>query len=154
LAEPHDEQELRDRLEELRSDLRVALPGVQVLFGFLLTLPFSSRFAALNGGVQRSAYLIAFLASMASTIFYVGPSALHRVFHELDDPGGLRRLARVSAQLAVIGTVFLAISMAAVVFLVIDVFYHRGLASLVAAVSVALIIWFWFGLPLIWLRRD
>jgi Family of unknown function (DUF6328) len=154
VAEPHGEEELRERLKELREDLRVALPGVQVLFAFLLTLPFSARFAVLNAGAERVSYLVAFLASMLSAIFLVTPSALHRVFHELDDPGGLRRLARVSAQTSVIGTVMLAVSMAAVAFMVMDVFYGRPAASVTAAIAVGLTAWFWFGLPLVWRQQG
>jgi Family of unknown function (DUF6328) len=153
VAEPRNEGELRERLTELVEDLRVVIPGVQVLFGFLLTLPFSARFAVLNAGAERLSYLIAFLASALATIFLVAPSALHRIFHELDDPGGLRRLARVSARLAVVGTVLLALSMAAVVFMVMDVFYRRTFASIATAISVALMAWFWFGMPLLWRER-
>jgi VIT1/CCC1 family predicted Fe2+/Mn2+ transporter len=137
----------RRRLEELNNDLRVALPGVQVLFGFLLTLPFSSRFSVLNAGAERVSYLVAFIAAAISSVFLIAPSALHRFYHELDDPGGLVPLFRVSAQLAVAGMLCLAISMGAVVFLVIDVFYRRSAAALVTALIAALIAWFWFGYP-------
>ena len=154
MAEPNDEEELRERLKELREDLRVALPGVQVLFAFLLTLPFSARFGVLNAPAERFSYLLAFLASLLSTIFLVTPSALHRVFHELDDPGGLHRLARVSAQVSVVGAILLSVSMAAVGFMVMDVFYGRPLASVTAAIAIGLTAWFWFGLPLAWRHRS
>jgi Family of unknown function (DUF6328) len=142
---------LRRRLEEVTEDLRVALPGVQVLLGFLLTLPFSARFAVLTNGAERVAYFVAFIAAAVSSILMIAPSALHRLYHELHDPGGLRTLMSISAQLAVSGMVFLAITMGAVVFLVTDVFYHRPAAAVATAIVVGLMSWLWFGLPI--LRR-
>jgi hypothetical protein len=148
MAELSAQERARQRLEELNSDLRVALPGVQVLFGFLLTLPFSARAAALNAGAEQIAYLVAFIAAGISSVLLIAPSALHRLYHELDDPGGLGALFVVSSQLALAGVICLAVSMAASVFLVIDVFYHRIAASLVTAIIAALIVLFWFGFPL------
>jgi hypothetical protein len=151
MVDAGEQEKARQRLGELNSDLRVALPGVQVLFGFLLTLPFSARFAVLNAGAERVSYLVAFIAAAISSVLLIAPSALHRFYHELDDPGGLQPLFLISAQLALAGMIFLAISMGAVVFLVIDVFYHRQAAAGVTAFIAALIVWFWFGFPL--LRR-
>jgi hypothetical protein len=148
-TDPHENERFRQRLEELNNDLRVALPGVQVLFGFLLTLPFSARFAVLQVGGERIAYLAAFMTAATSSIFLIAPSALHRLYHELRDPGGLQMLFRISARLAVIGMLLLAASMAAVVFLVIDVFYHRLAASITTAVIIGLMGWFWFGYPFV-----
>jgi VIT1/CCC1 family predicted Fe2+/Mn2+ transporter len=147
-VDPSSPSGARRRLEELNNDLRVALPGVQVLFGFLLTLPFSARFTELNAGAERVAYLVAFISAAISSVFLIAPSALHRFYHELDDPGGLVSLFRISAQLAVAGTLCLAISMGAVVFLVVDVFYHRAAAALVTSLIAVLIAWFWFGYPI------
>ncbi|HTE83562.1 MAG TPA: DUF6328 family protein, partial [Dehalococcoidia bacterium] len=118
-------------------------------FGFLLTLPFSARFAVLNDGFERGAYLSAFISAAASSIFLIAPSVLHRLYHELHDPGGLQSLFRVSARLAVTGTILLAVSMAAVVFMVMDVFYRRSTAAITAAAIAALIIWVWFSYPIV-----
>lgn len=149
---PPTDEALRQHLRELNDDLRLALPGVQVLFAFLLTLPFTSRATLLeNDIVERLAYLIAFLLAAASSIFMIAPSALHRVYHELSNPGGLETLFRVSARLAVVGTILLALSMSAAVFMVLDVFFSRSTAAVTAAPIVALVSWFWFGYPL--LRR-
>jgi hypothetical protein len=139
----------RRRLTELNDDLRVALPGVQVLFGFLLTLPFSARFGVLTAGAERVSYMVAFIAAATSSIFLIAPSVLHRAYHELRDPGGLHSLVRISARLALIGMLFLAVSMAAVVFMVMDVFYHRIVASIMTALIAGLIACFWFAYPLV-----
>ncbi|HSD77775.1 MAG TPA: DUF6328 family protein, partial [Solirubrobacteraceae bacterium] len=74
-----DEQEQRNRqLLELLNELRVAMPGVQVLFGFLLTVPFQQRFAE-TGSAQRTVYVVTLCAAAVATAFLIGPSALHRV---------------------------------------------------------------------------
>lgn len=135
-------------------ELRIVLPGVQVLFAFLLTLPFMDRFSAVISNTDKTTYFIAFLAAAVASIFLTAPSVLHRLYHRLDDPGGLDALLRVSNQLAIVGTVFLALSTAAVVFLITDVLYKDIAGSVVTAGTVALIVWLWFGLPLVrYLRR-
>jgi Family of unknown function (DUF6328) len=74
------DRELRELLEEIR----VALPGVELLLGFLLILPFSAHFGALVPE-QRAIYLGCLLATAASTALFVAPTAQHRLgFRTLD----------------------------------------------------------------------
>ena len=80
-----DEQEKRDRqMIELLNELRVALPGVQILFAFLLTVPFSLRFDKLTP-FQRDDYYVTLMATALSTACLIAPSAAHRLrFHKHD----------------------------------------------------------------------
>jgi hypothetical protein len=149
VSSTHSDDVTRERLGELANDLRVALPGAQVLFAFLLTLPFTTRFDVVAAGLEKGVYFVAFISSVLASVFLIAPSALHRVFHELRDPGGLALLLRTAGYLAVAGSFFLAISMGAVVFLITDALYTRTAASLVAAAVLALVAFLWFALPLL-----
>jgi hypothetical protein len=142
----------RSELTELMQELRIAIPGVQVLFAFLLTLPFTGRFSSGLTTAQKSTYFVAFAAAAIASILLIAPSALHRLYHELNDPGGLASLLELSNRLAIAGTVFLAIAMAAVVFLVTDIVYQQAIAAAATAVLVGLVGWFWFALPFV--RRS
>ena len=73
-----DREELRDRYEMLLQELRVVLPGVQVLMAFLLTAPFAQRFADLDD-LGRQAYLVALISALGSTICLLSPTVFHRV---------------------------------------------------------------------------
>jgi hypothetical protein len=139
----------RERLGELVDDLRVALPGAQVLFAFLLTLPFSNRFALITVGVEKSVYFVAFIASVIAAVLLIAPSALHRVYHELRDPGGLRSLLQIAGYLAVAGSFCLAVSMGAVVFLITDALYSQVPAAVAAGAVLALTAFLWFALPVV-----
>src|SRR5262245_66691780 len=94
-------QQLNRELIELLNELRVALAGVTVLFAFLLTLPFSSRFAQLNG-LQQNTLIFAFFAAAAAVVTLVMPTAFHRIRWRHGDK---EALLRMSNRLAVIGMV-------------------------------------------------
>lgn len=128
-------------------ELRVALPGAEVLFAFLLTLPFTARFGAL-ATAERSAYFIAFMAAAAACILLIAPSSLRQFFPEAED----RSLLRVGAHLAIAGLAALAICLTAVVFLVGHVLYGRVLALSITAVAAGAVLVLWYGVPL-WRRR-
>ncbi len=128
-------------------ELRVALPGAEVLFAFLLTLPFTARFGAL-AAAERSAYFIAFMAAAAACILLIAPSSLRQFFPEAED----RSLLRVGACLAIAGLAALAICLTAVVFLVGHVLYGRVLALTITAVAGGAVLVLWYGVPL-WRRR-
>ncbi|MGI8795726.1 MAG: DUF6328 family protein [Acidimicrobiia bacterium] len=139
-----DETRLDRELNELLQELRVTLPGVQVLFAFLLTVPFSQRFGQLTS-TQRTAYFVAFLAAAAAAALLLAPAAYHRIQWRQHDK---ERLLRTSTALAIVGLGFLTVAMAAVTFVVTDVLYKTAWAAAVGAgVSVVLAI-FWFVLPL------
>src|SRR5688572_18998651 len=95
-----DEAEKLDReLIELMNELRVVLPGVQVLFAFLLTVPFSQRFAEIAGR-QRGVFFAAFLATTAASVVLMAPSAYHRVRWRQHDKA---QLLKTSNRMALVG---------------------------------------------------
>jgi Family of unknown function (DUF6328) len=137
-------KERRDReLIELLNELRVALPGVQVLFAFLLTVPFSQRFSVVTES-QKLVYFTAVLCAAAATALLIAPTAYHRVqFRE----GDKEQLLKVSNRLALGGLFFLAVSIGCVVFFITDVLFS-GVIVVVASVGNALLFaLLWFVLP-------
>jgi hypothetical protein len=140
-----DPKERVDReLLELLNELRVVLPGVQVLFGFLLILPFSQGFANVTTA-QRAVYLGSLLATALATALLIAPSTYHRIHFRA---GEKERMLFSANRMAIAGTVFLAIAMVQVVFLVTDVIYHLVPASIVTGLIAGWFVWFWYGLPI------
>lgn len=142
-----DERALRKKhdreLIELLNELRVALPGAQVLFAFLLVVPFSSRFDV--DGVEKLAYFVALLTTLLGTILLMAPSAYHRLrWREKNKEPMLRR----SNRLAIGGLVAIAVAMTASVFLVTDVLLPRWGALVLTVVAGFTFAVGWFALPL------
>jgi hypothetical protein len=131
-------------LIELLNELRVTLPGVQVLFAFLLIVPFSEGFAKVSSG-QRAWYFASFIATAAAAVLLVAPASHHRIrFRE----GGKERMLRTANRLAIAGMVLLAVAIASAAFLITDVLFTLPWASGVAATLAAAMAWVWFGIPL------
>jgi Family of unknown function (DUF6328) len=126
-------------LNELLQELRVALPGVQVLFAFLLTIPFAQRFTTISGA-QKTAYFIAFLSTAVATVLLIAPTAFHRIEWRQRDK---ERILRTSTGLALLGLAFLTAAMTATIFVVTDVLYDTAWA-VIAGLVFAL---FWFVWP-------
>ena len=151
--EPDERRDKEDRdreLIELLNELRVVLPGIQVLFAFLLIVPFSNGWQQVND-TQRYVYFVAFLCTAASSAFLIAPSAIHRLrFRE----GDKENLLVVGNALAIVGTAFLALGMAAVTFLITDTLFDSGWAAVVTALIGALMAWLWFGYPLLRMARQ
>ena len=143
-----DEATLREKqdqeLIELLNEARVALSGASVLFGFLLILPFSSRWDRTTQ-VQRDAYVIAFVATLLAVLALMMPTAYHRLrWRERSK----ERMLRFSHLGAIGGVLCLAVAMTATVFLVIDAVVSTPWA-IVATVAAALAFGaLWFALPL------
>jgi hypothetical protein len=135
---------LNRELIELLNELRVALPGVQVLFAFLLIVPFSERFHEL-GREERALFFVAFLASAVGAACLIAPSAYHRLRWRHHDK---ERMLVICNRLAITGMGFLALAMTAVACLITSFLYGTG-AAVAAAVGVAVLLaGLWFGLPL------
>ena len=141
------EKERIDReLIELLNELRVALTGVTVLFGFLLTLPFTGEFEKITGA-DRNVYFIAVVLTVLSTAFLVAPSAHHRVrFRDR----AKEQLLKSSSAYALVGILLFAGALSASLFLIADVLYETGPASVVAGGLGAFIVVFWFVVPLVY----
>ncbi len=145
-GETHQERVNRE-LMELLNELRVALPGVQFLFAFLLVVPFSQGVDRLTD-FQRDVYLLALLAAAFATALLIAPAAQHRVlFRQRDKDALLRR----SNRSAFAGLVVLALAVCSALLLVVDVLFSRTLAWTVAGVVAVLLAWWWLAVPL-WFR--
>ena len=145
MAERESKAERLDReLEEMLQELRVALPGVQMLFAFLLIVPFSNRFEQVTQ-LQRNVYFTALLCALAAVTCFIAPTAYHRWrFREFDK----ERLITTSTWLARIGLIFLAASLVASAFFVTDFLFERVLALCVTAGAALALGGLWFGLPI------
>jgi amino acid transporter len=143
-GESHEERVNRE-LIELLNELRVALPGVQVLFAFLLAVPFSQRFDQVTD-VQKDAYMVALLSTLAGSVFLMAPAAHHRIRFRDPDKESLLKLANV---FAIVGTIFLAVGMTAVVFLVTDLIFKDPVTAVVTGLTAGLFAVVWFLLPVL-----
>jgi hypothetical protein len=133
---------------EILDELRVVLPGVQLLFAFLLAAPFTDRFSELSASVER-VYLLSFLAATAACAFLVAPSVYHRL-HWRHDVRAKERMLRTCNRLAITGGALLALAMTAGVHVVVWMIMPSATLAL-TALTAALFAGLWFVLPL--LRR-
>ncbi len=148
-GESRDER-LNRELIELLNELRVALPGVQVLFAFLLTVPFSGRFESL-GDAQRALYFATFVGTAFATVLFMAPVAYHRIRFRQRDKEHLIRTANRSA---IVGTIFLALSITSASSLITELLFGPSAAFGVAAAILVLIAWLWYAIPLSRQVRD
>ncbi len=146
-ADPRDESEAEraDRnLAELLQELRVAGLGVQVLFGFLLSLPFTNRFTRLSGG-QQDLYLACMVLAAVATALLLGPVAYHRLVFRR---GRKENLVQAASMMAIAGLVTVGLAVSATVLLVTS-FVTRGPAAVLITVLVACVFGLlWFAYPL------
>jgi O-antigen/teichoic acid export membrane protein len=142
-AESEEERDDRNLLELLQ-ELRVASLGVQVLFGFLLALPFSARFARLDPQ-QRHLYLVVVLLSVLATAQLTAPVAYHRIVFRRHRKAQLLRAANV---LALTGLATVGISICGAVLLISTVLVRGPAVALVLAATLAMFVGLWVVLPL------
>jgi hypothetical protein len=143
-------EQLDRELGELMQELRVLLPGVQVLFAFLLTVPFSSRFPDL-AAAEQGLYLGTLVCAAVASALLIAPSAFHRIlFRERDKEW----MIVMSNRLAVIGTVFLAVAITAAAFLVTELIYGSRTGAVIAAVLGGLFLVVWYAIPLVRRARN
>jgi Family of unknown function (DUF6328) len=151
-ADPRDETlaQRDDRnIAELTQELRVAGLGVQVLFGFLLALPFTTKFSALTGG-QRDLYLTSLVLSAVATILLIGPVAYHRLVFRRGLKEPLIQFANV---MAILGLAAVGAAVLSAVLLV--TWYVAGAlaGTLITALAAVMLSLLWFAVPLA-SRRD
>lgn len=133
---------------DLLQELRVVQTGVQLLTGFLLTLPFQARFAQLHR-FQQDVYLVTVSFAVTATAFLIAPVAIHRVL--------FRRHARQSMvtaahYLALVGTALLGSAVIGVVLLLFDVLRGRATGVAAAVIAAAVIVTLWVVVP--WALRS
>ena len=147
--ENREERHNRELIEHL-NELRVALPGVQVLFAFLLAVPFANGFPKL-GRVDRDIFFVAFIATALSTVLLIAPSSYHRLRWRQHDK---ERLLVVSNWLTIAGLACLAVAITSVVFVITDFLFHRAWAATFTAFVAACFLALWYGLPLLAAIQD
>jgi hypothetical protein len=139
-------ERLNRELMELLQELRVVIPGVQVLLAFLLTAPFQQRFAQLPGSM-RNAFFASIACATLATAFLIAPSAHHRLRWRA---GEKEPLVRIGNQMAIAGTVFLAAAIVLALYVITDVLFTTNLAILTAVAAVVVFAGLWYALPMIW----
>jgi hypothetical protein len=142
--------ERRDRqLNELLQELRVMQTGVQVLFAFLLGVPFTQRFTILDKD-QRMLYFLTLLSAGAAVLFLLAPGAWHRVLFAQNDKA---HVVEMGHRFSMVGMFFVALSVCGVIVLIATVLYPGDPATLVAAGSVVSFFALWAVMPLVRRRR-
>lgn len=136
-------------LDELLGELRVALPGVQVLFAFLLVVPFNQRFAQVTD-FQEKLYFVTLLLTAGASAFLIAPTIHHRLEFRHQDK---EYIVVVANRLAIVGTILLALAMTGAIMLVTDVLFSAATAVIAASAVALLFALLWYGLPLRRLRR-
>ena len=152
-AEANPRENPKERIDrelmELLDEIRTILPGVEILFGFLILLPF--EFSDELTGLERLLYVSAFLAVAAGLALLVAPSTYHRLrFREMDK----ERLLFVANRMVITATVLMAYGISGTVYLVVETLIGGVLAAIIAAVNAGWFAWFWFGLPLLRRAND
>jgi uncharacterized protein DUF6328 len=144
------EHELDQEWSELIEENRLAMPGTQVLFAFLLILPFQQRFEDLDDG-QVAVYYSALLCAAFAIVLLITPTAAHRIRWRQGDKEALLQL---STRTGIAAAVFLAFGMTASVYLITDFLFGEPWTVIAAAVLGGAFTWFWFGLPIMRRLRD
>jgi hypothetical protein len=139
-----DKERLDRNLSELLGELRVALPGVQVLFAFLLAVPFNQRFAQVSH-FEETVYLVVLLLTAIASAFLIAPSAYHRIEFRQDDKEHIVFLAN---KFAIAGFAFLALAMTGAVLLVTSFLYSDATAIVATAFAGLTFLLLWYALPL------
>jgi hypothetical protein len=127
-------------LTELLQELRVLTTGVQIMFAFLLTVPFSQRFSQVTSG-ERDLYLVVLLTAAAAAGLFIAPTAMHRlVFHLGDKP----HLVKVANRLAIAGIACLTVAMTGILALISGFLFGWVTGGLVAGGAAAFFVGLWF----------
>ena len=142
-AEQESERNSR-RLLELLQEVRVATAGVQILFGFLLAVPFQQGFERISS-FQRHVYLVVLVCTSLSSALLIAPTALHRLLFRR---GHKTEIIEYANRMTIYGLVLLAVAMVGVVFLLTDVIFGPAGALAVSVPVGAVFFVTWFAIPL------
>lgn len=143
---PHEnEKERLDRqLVELLNELRIVLPGVQVMFAFLLTVPFTQRFDTLSS-FHRNLLLGCLVTTALAAAALIAPTSFHRLRFQQREKDRLLIFGNV---MALVGIVLVGLAMIGVILLVTDVVFSRTASIVVTGATAAAFVTLWFGVPL------
>jgi Family of unknown function (DUF6328) len=149
VAESQKERVDRE-LIELLNELRVALPGVQVLFAFLLAVPFQAGWRRVNA-FQRDVYFATLCCALAATVCLIAPTPFHRLTFRLHQK---RALVAIANRLTIAGLALVALAMTGVMLLISDVLFGTATAVVATAAAATLFVLLWGVLPLRHRRRG
>jgi hypothetical protein len=148
-GEPEQER-LNRNMNELLQELRVSQTGVQILFAFLLAVPFAQRFKEVTA-FQRDVYFVTLLLAAAASALFIGPVAFHRLLFRRQEKA---YLITTSNWMAISGLACVALAITGVLLLITD-FLFSGVAAAAVTVAAGLVFLFlWFVLPLFRLWRE
>jgi amino acid permease len=133
---------------DLLQELRVAQTGVQILFAFLLTLPFSSGFPK-SSAFQKDVFVVALISAAFAAAMIISPVAFHRALFR---QGRKPELVRFAHRMATWGLAFTLISMVSSVLLITDYLLHTTWAIVLTTITAAWFLTFWAAVP--WFRRN
>jgi hypothetical protein len=139
-----EDERLDRNLGELLQELRVALPGVQVLFAFLLAVPFQQNFTTISA-FEKRVYFVTLLCTAISAALLITPSAYHRLTFRYQQKG---RLIYVANRLTIVGLGFLALAMTGALMLISDVLYGGVATAVVGGGAFVMFAGLWYVLPL------
>jgi Family of unknown function (DUF6328) len=137
------EERVDRNLSDLLQELRVALPGVQILFAFLLTVPFSQGFTKLDA-FQRDLYFGILLSTAVSTALLIAPSAYHRLLFRMRDK---ENLVQISNRFAIAGLFVLSLSLTGAILLISDILFKSPAQFIFTGLIGALLAVVWIILP-------
>jgi amino acid permease len=133
---------------DLLQELRVTQTGIQILFAFLLTLPFSSGFPK-SSAFQKDVYVVALMTAAFATAMIISPVAFHRALFR---QGRKPELVRFAHRMLSGGLAFMLVSMIASVLLITDYLLHMTWAIILTSIAAAWFLAFWAAIP--WFRRN
>jgi len=145
-----EKERLNRNFNELLQELRVSQTGVQILTGFLLTVPFTSQFSKLDG-FQRDGYLVTLCGAVLATALIIAPAAFHRTLFRKGEKAWVVAAADRSARA---GLFALACTISGVVWLTFDVVLNRPAGLAAGAVSLTIFVLLWGVFPLTKRAQD
>jgi hypothetical protein len=147
-GQPERDESPPERLDrntgELLQGLRVAATGIQVLFAFLLILPFNARFTRLNG-FERGVYMLTLICIAIAAVLLIAPSVHHRLLFRR---GQKQFLVDTGNRLMILACLFMALGMTGAVFLISEFVIGGAGAIVIAVCGAGLIVSLWFAVPL------
>ncbi len=148
-----DDDDVDDAFRAVLDGLRTTLPGVEVLFAFLLTAPLAAGWADLATN-EKIAYYVAFFSSAIATILLIAPSAHQRL---RAPKSGVKRRSHshlvFTVRMTIAGTGVFAVAIAAAVYLVTAIILQNAAAAALTASIAGLVAWAWFWVPLVYFER-
>ncbi|WP_405099689.1 DUF6328 family protein [Micromonospora sp. NBC_01412] len=143
MSKETEKQRWQRNFADLLQELRVAQTGVQILFAFLLTLPFSNGFTR-TSEFQKDVYIVALLSAAGATAMIISPVAFHRALFR---QGRKPELVRFAHRMASGGLALMLVSMVSAVLLITDFVLDRGIAFVLTGITAAWFLTFWVALP-------